>query len=75
MKEHNNYTTIYTGSEILVTRLQYLLKEAGILSIVKNALNSGRLAGFGGGTLNSVQLKIKENDFNRAQSILQEFSK
>jgi len=74
MKAQNNYTTIYTGSEILVTRLQYLLKEAGILSIVKNTLNSGRLAGFGGGTLNSVQLKIKANDVTRAQDIVQEFS-
>lgn len=71
MKEHLH---IYTGTSILVNRLAFLLGEVSIPSIIKNEIESGRLAGFGT-TDKAVELHIFNADKNKAIPIIENFKK
>ncbi|MCH2218184.1 MAG: DUF2007 domain-containing protein [Flavobacteriales bacterium] len=68
------YVNIFTGSSILTTRIKHLLEETGITSIVKDHMESGRLAGFGT-PMNSVQLFVLEKDLDEAKHVVANFEK
>ena len=70
----NEYVNIFTGSSILTSRVRSLLEEEGISSIVKDDMESGRLAGFGA-PLNSSQLFILESDYENAKPVIESFHK
>ena len=63
---------IFSGSEILATALQAKIEEAGIDTLLKNNIQSGRLAGFGTSGM-AVELFIEEVDFGKADPIVEEF--
>ena len=63
---------IFSGSEILATALKMKLEEAGIDTLLKNNIQSGRLAGFGTSGM-AVELFIEEIDFGKADPIVEEF--
>ena len=63
---------IFSGSEILATALKMKLEEAGIDTLLKNNIQSGRLAGFGTSGM-AVELFIEEVDFGKADPIVEEF--
>lgn len=69
MKEHMH---IYTETSILVNRLAFLLDEALIPSIIKNEVESGRLAGFGT-TGDAVELYVFQSDIKKAKPIIENF--
>ena len=63
---------VYMGYEHSVRIVQMrLLDEAGIPSMIENEFASGAIAGFGGGTLSSVRLYVKEVDAERVLSLLE----
>lgn len=63
---------IFSGSEILATALQSKLEDAGIDTLLKNNIQSGRLAGFGTSGM-AVELFIEEVDFGKADPIVEDF--
>ncbi|WP_318640881.1 putative signal transducing protein [Flavobacterium ardleyense] len=63
---------IFSGSEILATALQTKLEDAGIDTLLKNNIQSGRLAGFGTSGM-AVELFIEEVDFGKADPIVEDF--
>ncbi|MGV8994219.1 MAG: putative signal transducing protein [Flavobacterium sp.] len=63
---------IFSGSEILATALKMKLEEAGIDTLLKNNIQSGRLAGFGTSGM-AVELFIEEVDFGKADPIVEDF--
>ena len=63
---------IFSGSEILATALQNKLEDAGIDTLLKNNIQSGRLAGFGTSGM-AVELFIEEVDFGKADPIVEDF--
>ena len=67
------FEQIYSGTEVRVILLKGLLQEAGIDSIVQNEYQSGITAGFGGGTPNTIRLKVHTNDVEKAKPIVQDF--
>ena len=67
------FEQIYSGTEVRVILLKGLLQEAGIDSIVQNEYQSGITAGFGGGTPNTVRLKVHNNDVEKAKPVVQDF--
>ena len=73
MKKDNRYVDFYSGTEIAINGLQRQLESIGILGIIQNDFNSGNLAGFFGGTADTVRLKIKESDIEKAKPILDEY--
>lgn len=68
----NEHVHMYTGTSILVNRLAFLLEEALIPSIVKNEVESGRLAGFGT-TGDAVALYVFQSDVEKAMPVIENF--
>lgn len=63
---------IFSGSEILATALKLKLEEAGIDTLLKNNIQSGRLAGFGTSGM-AVELFIEEVHYGKADPIVEDF--
>jgi hypothetical protein len=68
----NEYHKFYTGSSITVNRLVDLLKRENITPLIKDNIESGRLAGFGT-TGESVELYIQKTDQTKAKEVLEGF--
>jgi hypothetical protein len=63
---------IFSGSEILAFGLKEKLEEKEIEVVMKDNIQSGRLAGFGTSDL-AVELFIQETDFAKANPVIEEF--
>jgi coenzyme F420-reducing hydrogenase alpha subunit len=66
MKEH---VRILTDSAIVINRIAQILDENKIASLVKDDVESARLAGFGIPS-NEVQLYVYESDVDEANRII-----
>lgn len=64
---------ILTDSDIIVNRGAELLDTFGIPCLIKNNVESARLAGFGT-SYNDVELWIDETDLEKAQKILSQLN-
>lgn len=71
MKEH---VKILTGSSITINRIAFLLDQKNIPTLIKDNVESARLAGFGTAQ-NDVDLYVYESDFENAREIIEEFNK
>jgi len=63
---------IFSGSEILAQALQQKIEAIGISTVIKNNIQSARLAGFGNTGL-AVEVFIQEVDFGKANPVIEEF--
>ena len=63
---------IFSGSEILATALQSKIEAVGVNVVKRDNLQSARLAGFGNSDL-AVELFIQEKEFNKANTVIEEF--
>ncbi|MGH2664227.1 putative signal transducing protein [Flavobacterium sp.] len=63
---------VFSGNEILAQALQAKLNEANVETVVKNNVQSGRLAGFGTAD-QAVEVFIQETDFAKANPVIEEF--
>ncbi len=71
MFPESEYERVYTGSLINIQFLQNLLQERGINSITRDDMQSGMIAGFGGGVPDHIQLFVKKNDMDDAIPIIE----
>ena len=69
-----DYTKFFTGTSIFVDRLDYLLKEINIPTLIKNHHKSAILSGFVQ-PMDSVELFIYTSDIEKATPILENFKK
>lgn len=69
----SQHIKVFTGSSITVNRLADLLEKADIPTMIKDEVESGRLAGFGTPT-NSVELYINATDVEKARVIYEQFN-
>ena len=63
---------IFSGSEILAQALQQKIDAIGINTVLKNNIQSSRLAGFGN-TEPIVEIFIQEVDFGKASPVIEDF--
>jgi hypothetical protein len=63
---------IFSGSEILAQALQSRLEATGIGVIVKNNIQSARMAGFGQSAM-AVEVFIEEYNMEKADPIIESF--
>ena len=70
----SNHVRLLTNSAITINRIVALLEEQGIPSVIRNNVESARLAGFGSAQ-NDVDLLVEESDFMQAKEIVEEFYK
>ena len=68
----NNHVKILTDSAIIINRIAQLLDEEDIPSMIKDNVESGRLAGFGTSS-NDVELYVFQSDIDRAEMIIKPF--
>jgi len=65
---------VFSENSIIVRRLQILLEEEQIPSLIKDNVESARLGGFGS-FQNSVDLYIFKSDLEKARPIIETFQK
>jgi len=70
----DKHIKILTSSSIIINRIAFLLDQKNIATLIKDNVESARLAGFGT-TQNDVQLYVNNSDFESAQKIIEEFNK
>lgn len=63
---------IFSGSEILALALKEKLEKINLKVVMKDNIQSARLAGFGSAG-QAVELFIQEIDFGKASPIIEEF--
>jgi len=64
------YTKVYVGNFITIQKIIGSLENAGIIPIVKDESESGRLAGFGPSIQGHQELYVHNNELEQAQIIL-----
>ena len=68
------HVKVLTDSAIVIDRIIQLLDEEKITSIVRDNVESARLAGFGTPS-NNVELYVHKSDVERAELIIRPFMK
>jgi hypothetical protein len=63
---------VFSGSEILALALKEKIEAVGVDTVVKDNIQSARLAGFGS-MGSAVELFIQETDFAKANPVIEEF--
>ena len=63
---------VFSGSEILALALKEKIEAVGVDTVVKDNIQSARLAGFGSSG-SAVELFIQETDFSKANHVIEEF--
>ncbi|PCJ97594.1 MAG: hypothetical protein COA50_03910 [Flavobacteriaceae bacterium] len=66
----STYIRLFTGNSMLVAKIVGRLEEVGIIPIVKDYNNSGRLAGFGQIFTGEQEIVVSEEEFSQARKIL-----
>jgi len=67
---------VFSGSEVLALALKEKIEAIGVTVIMKDNIQSARLAGFGpeaSGWGAAVELFIQETDFAKANPVIEEF--
>ena len=63
---------VFSGSEILAQALKLRIEAVGVETVLKNNIQSARLAGFGNTDL-AVEVFIQETDFAKVNPVIEEF--
>lgn len=63
---------VFSGSEILALALQEKIEAIGVATVLKNNIQSARLAGFGNSGL-AVELFVQETEFAKVNPVIEEF--
>ncbi|MCM4165230.1 MULTISPECIES: putative signal transducing protein [unclassified Arenibacter] len=71
----SNYTKIFSGNFILAQGIINQLKEVGIVPIIKDESESGRLAGFGSAIQGNQEIYVHSDELEKAKPIVQEVLK
>lgn len=64
---------IFTGPSLVAGAITAELNDLGISPVVRNDMQSGAMAGFGGGILDQVQLFVREDQYPQALEVAQKF--
>ncbi|MFH6769711.1 DUF2007 domain-containing protein [Gaetbulibacter aquiaggeris] len=70
----DKHVKILTNSSIIINRIAFLLDQKNIATLIKDNVESARLAGFGT-TQNDVELYVYNSDYESAQKMIEEFNK
>jgi len=61
---------IYTGGDVIISRIKQELEAQGIICMVKDRFKQGLAAGFGDGVPSAIDLYVTENDLEKAVRIV-----
>ena len=66
-----DYIKVYTGSMVVVQLLIDKLQEIGISPIIKDEMESGRLAGFGASIPFQQELYVHQDEIDKTVPVVQ----
>lgn len=66
----DNIVKIYTGGEIIISRLVSELEAQGIFTLIKDGFKQGIEAGFVGGVPSAIDLFVRESDLSVALEVV-----
>ncbi|MCK0188509.1 DUF2007 domain-containing protein [Arenibacter sp. F20364] len=66
-----NYTRIFSGNFILAQTIVNQLREIGVVPVLKDDSESGRLAGFGSAIQGNQEVYVHADELEKAQKIVQ----
>lgn len=64
---------IFTGPSVVAGAITAELNDIGISPVVRNDMQSGAMAGFGGGVFDQVQLLVRQDQYAQALEVAQKF--
>ena len=64
---------IFTGPSLVAGAITAELNDMGVSPVVRNDMQSGAIAGFGGGVLDQVQLLVREDQYEQAVEVAKKF--
>ena len=64
---------IFPGPSLVAGAITAELDDMGISPVVRNDMQSGAIAGFGGGVLDQVQLLVREDQYEQAVEVAKKF--
>lgn len=67
-----NYIKIYTGNFIIVQQIFQRLEKIGIIAVIKDESESGRLAGFGASVPGQQEVFVHEKELDKATPIIEQ---
>lgn len=70
MNENDGLIKLYTGGDVVISRIKQELDVAGINSLVKDGFKQGLAAGFGEGVPTAIDIFVTEEDFEKASEIV-----
>lgn len=74
MTNQDDLTRLFSCSEVDAQVLKEVLNDNQIPSLIRNDMNSGKAAGFGGGYAGSeAHVYVFEKDLEKAKGILEQF--
>lgn len=68
----SEYTKVYSGNFVIVTRLKSELENAGIIPIIKDEGESQRLAGYGSMNQGFQEVFVHNDELDKATSIVEQ---
>jgi len=64
---------IFTGPSVVAGAITAELNDLDISPVVRNDMQSGAMAGFGGGVFDQVQLLVRQDQYAQAIEVAQKF--
>jgi hypothetical protein len=65
---------IFTGPSLVAGAITAELNDLGISPVTRNEMQSGAMAGFGGGVLDQVQLLVRKDQYDQAIAVANKFN-
>mgnify|MGYP001588707601 FL=1 len=65
------YKKVYSGSMIIVTNIVAKLEKVGIIPVIKDESESGRLAGFGSAIQYFQEIYVRQDEIEKATFVIE----
>ncbi|MCY1720937.1 DUF2007 domain-containing protein [Prolixibacteraceae bacterium Z1-6] len=70
MAGNDELVKLYTGGDVIITRIKLELEAQGIKSLIKDGFKQGIEAGFGGGVPSAIDIFVTEKNFEKARKLV-----
>lgn len=70
MPENAEVVKLYTGGDVVISRIKLELEAKGIKTLVKDGFKQGLAAGFGEGVPSAIDIFVTEDDFKKAKEMV-----
>ena len=70
MTDYDGLIKLFTGGDVIISRIKQELEIEGINALVKDRYKQGLAAGFGDGVPSAIDIFVTEEDYDKAIQIV-----